>query len=113
MDLDCAPPQPMCHGMRPFTLPLSAVCRDLGLQVTPELDKLRKATVSWMTQGLINKSNEKWYDRNFWMDQSDSLLYTGKAEGLIETKRARMPAFLKCLILIFLVTLRGHLNGWF
>jgi hypothetical protein len=71
----------------------SAVCKDLGLRVTPELDKLRKATVSWMTQGLINKSNEKWYDRNFWMDQSDSLLYTGKAEGLIETKRARMPAF--------------------
>jgi hypothetical protein len=63
------------------------------LRVTPELDKLRKATVSWMTQGLINKSDEKWYDRNFWMDQSDSLLYTGKAEGLIETKRARMPAF--------------------
>ncbi len=70
----------------------SLVCRELGLSVSPSLDKLRKATINWVMQPLASSDN-KYLDRQFWIEQSDSLMYAGKAEGLIETQRARMPAF--------------------
>ena len=70
----------------------SLVCKELGLQVTQNLDKLRKATVAWIMQPLGSNENP-YLDREFWLTQSDSLLYNGKAEGLIATRRARMPAF--------------------
>ena len=70
----------------------SLVCRELGLTVSPSLDRLRKATIAWVMQPL-KKSENKYLDKQFWLDQSDSLMYAGKAEGLIDTQRARMPAF--------------------
>ena len=70
----------------------SLVCRELGLTVSPSLDKLRKATINWVMQPL-KRSENKYLDKQFWLDQSDSLMYAGKAEGLIETQRDRMPAF--------------------
>lgn len=70
----------------------SLVCRELGLTVSPSLDRLRKATIAWVMQPL-GSSDNKYLDRQFWLEQSDSLMYAGKAEGLIETQRARMPAF--------------------
>jgi hypothetical protein len=70
----------------------SLVCRELGLTVSPSLDKLRKATIAWVMQPL-GKSEDKYLDKQFWLDQSDSLMYSGKAEGLLETQRGRMPAF--------------------
>jgi hypothetical protein len=70
----------------------SLVCRELNLTISKSLDTLRKATIQWVMQPL--KANEdKYLDREFWLQQSDSLMYSGKAEGLFETKRARMPAF--------------------
>ena len=71
----------------------SLVARELGLKVSPSLDKLRKATISWVLQPLGKNTADKYLDKKFWMDQSDSLMYAGKAEGLLETQRARMPAF--------------------
>jgi len=71
------------HGM---------VAHDLGLKSTPNLNRLRKATVHWVMDGL-GKSENKWLDKDFWLHQSDSLYTRGKAEGLAETQRARMPAF--------------------
>jgi len=68
------------------------VCRELGLTVSPSLDRLRKATIAWVMQPL-GRSEDKYLDKQFWLDQSDSLMYAGKAEGLLETKRARVPAF--------------------
>jgi hypothetical protein len=70
----------------------SLVCRELGLTVSPSLDRLRKATIAWVMQPL-HRSEDKYLDKQFWLDQSDSLMYSGKAEGLLETQRARMPAF--------------------
>jgi hypothetical protein len=70
----------------------SLVCRELGLTVSPSLDRLRKATIAWVMQPL-KRSENKYLDKQFWLDQSDSLMYSGKAEGLLETQRARMPAF--------------------
>lgn len=71
------------HGM---------VCHDLGLKSTPNLNRLRRATVAWVMDGLSTSEN-KWLDKDFWIKQSDSLYTKGRAEGLAETQRARMPAF--------------------
>jgi hypothetical protein len=70
----------------------SLVCRELGLVVSPSLDKLRKATINWVMQPL-GKSSNKYLDKTFWLNASDRLMYEGKAPELSETKRARMPAF--------------------
>jgi len=70
----------------------SLVCRELGLVVSPSLDKLRKATINWVMQPL-GKSANKYLDKQFWLHASDRLMYEGKAPELSETKRARMPAF--------------------
>ena len=71
----------------------SLVCRELGLDISPSLDKLRKATINWVMQPLGTNTHSKYLDKKFWLDASDRLMYEGKAPELIETKRARMPAF--------------------
>lgn len=68
----------------------SLVCAELGLSAAPSLDKLRKATVSWLFNDL--KGQEK-FAKKFWTDSSDRLMYQGKAPELSFTKAARMPAF--------------------
>ena len=70
----------------------SLVCRELNLDWSPSLDKLRKATINWVIQPLGNSSN-KYLNKKFWLDSSDRLMYEGKAPELADTKRARMPAF--------------------
>ena len=70
----------------------SLVCRELGLEVSPSLDKLRKATINWVMTPL-KSSTSKYLDKKFWLDASDRLMYEGKAPELSDTKRARMPAF--------------------
>lgn len=68
------------------------VAHDLGLQATPSLNKLRKATIHW-AMDLLGTSDNKWLNKDFWLAQSDSLFYKGVAHGLKETQRSRMPAF--------------------
>lgn len=72
------------HGM---------VCHDLGLKPTKNLNRLRKATVHWVVDQLSGDEENKWLNKDFWLQQSDNLYYRGRAEGLVETQRARMPAF--------------------
>jgi hypothetical protein len=72
------------HGM---------VCHDLGLKTTTNLNRLRRATVAWVMEPLKANVENKWLDKEFWLKQSDSLYANGKAEGLADTQRARMPAF--------------------
>ena len=71
------------HGM---------VAHDLGHKTTQNLNKLRKATIAWAMDKLGSSEN-RYLDKDFWLKQSDSLYYKGKAEGLAETQRSRMPAF--------------------
>ena len=71
----------------------SIVCRELGLDISPSLDKLRKATINWVMQPLTNNESLKYLDKKFWLDSSDRLMYEGKAPELVATKSARMPAF--------------------
>ena len=71
----------------------SLVCTELGLSPSPSLDKLRKATINWILQPLGINTADKYLDKKFWLDASDSLMYQGKAPSFSETQRARMPAF--------------------
>ena len=71
----------------------SLVCRELGLEASPSLDKLRKATINWVMQPLKANNPNKYLNKKFWLDSSDRLMYEGKAPELADTKRARMPAF--------------------
>ena len=71
----------------------SLVCRELGLNWSPSLDKLRKATINWVMQPLKANNPNKYLNKKFWLDSSDRLMYEGKAPELIDTQRARMPAF--------------------
>ena len=71
----------------------SLVARELNLEVSPSLDKLRKATINWIMQPLKSNNPNKYLNKKFWLDSSDRLMYEGKAPELAETKRARMPAF--------------------
>jgi len=70
----------------------SMVCSELGLKSTPSLNRLRRATVGWVVDGLKSDTN-RYLDKDFWLSQSDSLYERGKAPGLSDTQRARMPAF--------------------
>jgi hypothetical protein len=71
----------------------SLVCRELDLSWSQSLDKLRKATINWVMEPLGNNTYDRYLDKKFWLDNSDRLMYEGKAPDLVETKRARMPAF--------------------
>jgi plasmid stability protein len=70
----------------------SMVCSELGLKSTSSLNRLRRATVGWVMDSLGTSEN-KYLDKDFWLSQSDSLYERGKAPGLSDTQRARMPAF--------------------
>ena len=71
----------------------SLVCRELGLQPSSSLDKLRKATINWIMEPLGINTSDKYLDKKFWLDASDRLMYEGKAPEFSDTQRARMPAF--------------------
>jgi hypothetical protein len=71
----------------------SIVCKELGLDISPSLDKLRKATINWVMQPLGINTTYKNLDKKFWLQSSDNLMYQGKAPELSFTKSARMPSF--------------------
>ena len=71
----------------------SLVCSELGLNWSPSLDKLRKATINWVLEPLGRNTTSKYLDKKFWLDASDRLMYEGKAPELSDTKKGRMPAF--------------------
>ena len=65
----------------------------MGLRWSPSLDKLRKATINWIFQPLNSNVDDRYLDKNFWLNASDRLMYEGKAPELSSTKAARMPSF--------------------
>jgi hypothetical protein len=69
------------------------VCDALGLKSDKQLNNLRKATVAWVLQSLAAESDNKHLSQEFWMASSNSLYTRGKAEGLMDTRASRMPAF--------------------
>ena len=69
------------------------VCDALGLKSDKQLNNLRKATVAWVLQSLEAENANKHLSQEFWMASSNSLYTRGKAEGLMDTRASRMPAF--------------------
>ena len=70
----------------------SLVARELGETAGDSLNKLRRATALWAFDKLKTSTN-KWLNKDFWLKQSDSLFEKGRADGLSDTQRSRMPAF--------------------
>ena len=69
------------------------VCQALDLKTDKAINNLRRATVSWVLQSLQGEGDHKHLSSNFWLNCSDSLYSRGRADGLIETRASRMPAF--------------------
>ena len=69
------------------------VCESLGLKSDKTLNNLRRATVAWVLQSLKGESDNKHLSSNFWLNSSDTLYSRGRAEGLMDTRASRMPAF--------------------
>ena len=66
----------------------SLVQEELGLSISPSLDRLRKATMAWVLQPLGTNTESKFLDKKFWMASSDRLMYEGKAPELSFTQSA-------------------------
>ena len=71
----------------------SLICRELGLDISDSLDRLRLATIHWVMQPLSATNTDKYLNKRFWLESSNNLMYQGKAPQLTETKAGRMPAF--------------------
>jgi hypothetical protein len=69
------------------------VCQALDLKTDKTINNLRRATVSWVLQSLQGEGDHKHLSSNFWLNCSDSLYSRGRADGLIETRASRVPAF--------------------
>jgi hypothetical protein len=71
------------HGM---------VAKELGEEDSQSLNRLRAATAAWLFEDLRSNENH-WLDKDFWMRQSESLFFTGKAPEMAQTRRSRQIAF--------------------
>jgi len=71
----------------------SLVHTELGYNISPSLDVLRKATINWVMQPLSASNPDKYLNKKFWLDSSDRLMYKGKAPELAATRASRVPAF--------------------
>jgi len=71
----------------------SLVHSELGYNISPSLDRLRKATINWVLQPLSATNPDKYLNKKFWLDSSDRLMYEGKAPELTFTRASRVPAF--------------------
>ncbi len=58
---------------------------ELGYNISPSLDKLRKATINWVMQPL-GEHTDKYLNKKFWLESSDRLMYEGKAPQLARQK---------------------------
>jgi hypothetical protein len=68
------------------------VSKELGEEESQSLDKLRAATVAWLFNDLGTSPNQ-WLNKDFWLRQSRSLFWTGKAPELSATKNSRAISF--------------------
>jgi hypothetical protein len=68
------------------------ICEEVNEKYGESLNKLRKMTALWIYDKL-GKSSNKYLDKDFWLRQSDSLFFSGKAPELNETRASTVPAF--------------------
>ena len=68
------------------------IAKELNEKDSASLDKLRKATVAWLFDDL-GKSEDKWLDKDAWMERSRRLFWEGKAPDMADSRRSRMISF--------------------
>ena len=71
------------------------ICEETNEKYGESLNKLRKMTALWIYDKL-GKSSNKYLDKDFWLRQSDSLFYSGKAPELQGTRVSTIPSFFEC-----------------
>jgi hypothetical protein len=68
------------------------IAKELNEKDSASLDKLRKATVAWLFDDL-GASEDKWLDKDAWMERSRRLFWEGKAPDMADSRRSRMISF--------------------
>lgn len=68
------------------------VARELNEKDSESLNRLRKATVGWLFEKL-GRHEDKWLDKDAWMDRSNRLFWEGKAPDMVESRASRMISF--------------------
>ena len=69
------------------------VAKTMGLSPSKKMERLSRQTAIWLTETLnAPQLNEKGKSE-FWVSQSWQLLKEGRASGLTDTRRSRIPAF--------------------
>lgn len=84
--------QDISRDERIHTVVNAMVSKELGEKESQGLDKLRAATVAWLFDDLGASPNQ-WLNKDFWLRQSHSLFWTGKAPEMAATRSSRCPAF--------------------
>ena len=68
------------------------IAKELNEKDSASRDKLRKATVAWLFDDL-GASEDKWLDKDAWMERSRRLFWEGKAPDMADSRRSRMISF--------------------
>ncbi len=68
------------------------VSKELGEKESQSLEKLCGATAAWLFDDLGASPNQ-WLNKDFWLRQSKSLFWTGKAPEMAVTRSGRQIAF--------------------
>jgi hypothetical protein len=84
--------QDISRDERVHTVANAMVSKELGEKESQSLDKLRAATAAWLFDDLGASSNQ-WLNKDFWLRQSKSLFWTGKAPDMAVSRNSRAISF--------------------
>ena len=68
------------------------IAKELNEKDSESLNKLRAATAAWLFDDL-GASEDKWLDKDAWMERSRRLFWEGKAPDMADSRRSRMISF--------------------
>jgi hypothetical protein len=84
--------QDISRDERVHTAANALVSKELGEKESPSLEKLATATAAWLFDDLGDSSSH-WLNKDFWLRQSHSLFWTGKAPEMAVSRNSRCIAF--------------------
>ena len=84
--------QDISRDERVHTVVNAMVSKELGEKESASLEKLCAATAAWLFDDLGQSANQ-WLDKDFWLRQSKSLFWTGKAPEMAVSRNSRCIAF--------------------
>ena len=84
--------QDISRDERVHTVVNAMVSKELGEKESQSLEKLCAATAAWLFDDLGQSANQ-WLDKDFWLRQSKSLFWTGKAPEMAVSRHSRTISF--------------------